>query len=82
MDYSLKFNDEAQAINILYDGEQPRYQNIDIIGTIYRNTGTPEEPIMIAIEGFHVNVRTNSPEIEMELEPFVVYPVTPSRVWA
>jgi len=79
-DYSLKFTSEAQATAVLYDAETPRYPNIDQIGTIYRNVGTPEEPVMEATAGYHVNVRT---EVEApELDAYAVFPVTPVRVWA
>lgn len=80
MDYSLKFTDEAQAREVLFDGETQRYQNTDIIGTIYRNVGTPEEPVMEATAGFHVNVRTS--EAAPELDAYAVFPQTPVRVWA
>jgi hypothetical protein len=73
IDYSLKFIDEAQALAVLFDGETPRYQNIDIIGTIYREDGTQSE-------GYHVNVRTF--EEAPELVAYQVFPVTPVRVWA
>lgn len=79
-DYSLKFTDEAQALEVLFDGETQRYQNIDLIGTIYRNTGTPEEPIMEATNDFHVNVRTDAEA--PELDAYAVFPQTPVRVWA
>jgi hypothetical protein len=72
-DYSLKFSDEAQATAVLFDGETPRYQNTDVIGTIYRDDGTQSD-------GYHVNVRTS--EDAPELVPYQVFPVTPVRVWA
>lgn len=80
MDYQLRFPSEAQALEVLYDGETPRYPNIDQIGTIYRNTGTDEEPKLEATEGYHVNVRTvdDAPELDAS----AVFPQTPVRVWA
>lgn len=80
IDYSLKFSDSVAAMEVLLDGENLRYPATDIIGTIMRNTGTEEEPVMEATPGFHVNVRTA--EEVPDLEPFRVYPVTPVRVWA
>lgn len=72
-DYQLKFVDEAQAMSVLFDGETQRYQNTDVIGTIYRADGT-------ASDGWHVNVRT---DIEApELDAYAVFPLTPVRVWA
>ena len=79
-DYSLKFVDEAQAMSVLFDGETQRYANTDIIGTIYRNVGTDEEPVMEATAGFHVNVRTDAEA--PELDAYAVFPLTPVRVWA
>jgi hypothetical protein len=73
IDYSLKFTNEAQALAVLFDGETPRYQNTDIIGTIYREDGTQSE-------GYHVNVRTS--EEAPELGAYQVFPLTPVRVWA
>ena len=62
------------------------YPNIDIIGTIYKPTGvmlTGEEgeyPEMVAIDGYHVNIRTK--EACPELEAYAVNVTTPYRVWA
>jgi hypothetical protein len=78
-DYSLKFTDEVAAMAVLMDGETLVYPNTDIIGIIYRNTGTNEEPVMVATDGFHVNVRTDEAP---ELDQYAVFPVTPFRVWA
>lgn len=127
-DFQLRFDNEAQALSVLYDTEpstkpvlvtdaaleavldslpladaetdqtvtnegktymadagkwfelvaydkpvQARYDNIDVIGTIYREDGTQSD-------GYHVNVRTF--EEAPELEAYRVYPVTPVRVWA
>ena len=95
-DYALKFIDEAEATSILYHKEGvieasegieadaghdvANYQNIDVLGVIYTNTGTLEEPIQTALDGWHVNVRQDS-ECP-ELEQYTVYPVNPRRVWA
>lgn len=93
-DLYLKFADEAEANSILYtvtpevlDDEgnviteaqtQPNYRNIDVLGVIYNNTD-PENPVVIP--GWHVNVRVID-EDTAPLEPFVVIPVNPRRVWA
>jgi hypothetical protein len=66
--------------------DKPNYPNIDIIGTIYKPTGTMltneegmEYPEMEAIEGYHVNIRnyTEAPE----LDQYAVVPTIPQRVW-
>ena len=82
IDYTLKFPDEATAINLLEQFTQTH--SIDVIGTIYKPTGeisTNEDgefPITAPIEGWHVNVR--GPEAT-ELEMFSVEAKTPVRVW-
>jgi hypothetical protein len=67
---------------------EPRqcYANIDTIGIIYKPTGETLQgedgpyPEMAPIEGWHVNVRLVN-EDAAALEPFVVEPNTPVRVW-
>ena len=61
--------------------------NVDIIGAIHKPDGTftkTEEgfqiPNFVELDGYHVNVRTNS-AIEA-LEQYAVTPATPHRVWA
>lgn len=66
----------------------PSYgSNVDIIGTIWKPDGTStttEEgypmPNMVALDGYHVNVRASA-EIQT-LDPYKVTPATPYRVWA
>jgi hypothetical protein len=66
--------------------EVPNYANIDTIGIIYKPTGEMLQgedgayPEMAPIEGWHVNVRLVGEDAEA-LEPFVVEPKTPVRVW-
>lgn len=74
-DLHLKFTDEAQAAEALdgYEG------SIDTIGIIYKRTGgTDEEPVMTALQGWHVNVR--GPETSI-LDGYKVDVATPVRVW-
>lgn len=88
MDYYLKFETEEQAAEVLYgsilleeSGEIvriPRYQNTDVIGTLYDVTG--EEPV--ALDGWHVNVRLLPSEDSAPLEPFATQPAHPRRVFA
>lgn len=80
-DYTLKFADEAEATAVLFTDGIPNYQNIDIIGTIYKQTGidADEKPIMTSLAGWHVNVRCDEAP---ELDAYAVFPATPMRVWA
>lgn len=61
---------------------------IDIIGTIYQPTGETTlvdgelVPVMAAVPGYHVNVRTTSQDVADALADLRTYPVTPVRVWA
>ena len=85
-DYCLRFDTEAAASEVLFDDERPRYTAIDPIGVIYKPTGkrltTDEGEVdeMAPVDGWHVNVR-HSAEAP-ELEPYRVFPATPSRGWA
>jgi hypothetical protein len=85
-DYYLKFNDEAQANEVLttteIDTVTNNFVNVSTLGLIYKPTGaidTEGSPVMQAIEGWHVNVRTKKDAAE--IEAYRVYPVTPTRVW-
>jgi hypothetical protein len=66
--------------------EVANYANIDTIGIIYKPTGEMlqgedgEYPEMAPIPNWHVNVRLVGEDAEA-LEPFVVEPKTPVRVW-
>lgn len=67
--------------------DKPNYDNIDTIGTIYNPTGAVtvsedgmEVPVMVALEGYHVNVRHK--EQAPELDAYAVTPTNPRRVWA
>jgi hypothetical protein len=66
---------------------RPNYRNIDTIGVIYKPTGEMlqgedgEYPEMAAIPGFHVNVRLAPDEDGDPLQPYLVFPSTPVRVW-
>ena len=93
-DYMLRFADEAEATDHLYDvqadadgmaiGSTPRYFAIDLIGTIYEPAPDPlpEDYQPVPYLGYHVNVRHTAEA--PELDDFVVTPspVTPLRVWA
>ena len=77
------FNEEGEATEWM---DKPNYDNIDIIGTMYSPSGDLETidgfdvPVMVALEGFHVNIRnyTEAPE----LNAYGVSPTNPRRIWA
>ena len=97
-DFFLKFADEAEANEVLFTEQTnvqddvvetvlvPKYAAVDVVGVIYKPTGktlkTPEGPVpeMKPLPGWHVNVRHTAEA--PELEPFRVFPATPSRMWA
>ena len=86
-DYYLKFKDEVEANSVLFDGETPRFKNIDTIGTIYTPINKVDAdgyPVMAAVDGYHVNIRLVEGEAGTDLEAFRVTPEpsTPVRVWA
>jgi hypothetical protein len=66
--------------------DKPNYDNIDIIGIIYRPTGAVETvdgmevPVMADVGGFHCNIRNFSPA--PELEQYSVTPTNQYRTWA
>lgn len=75
-DLYLKFPDEATASQVLenYEG------SVDIIGKLFDIDNTdPENPVVTALEGWHVNTRGL---VTLELQAFSVIPTVPRRVWA
>ena len=66
--------------------DKANYDNIDIIGIIYRPTGAVETvngfevPVMADVGGFHCNIRNFSPA--PELEQYSVTPTNQYRTWA
>ena len=91
-DYALRFESEAAAAAMLFvpqEADQPmllRYDAVDVIGVIHRPTGeridTPEGPMPVTepLPGWHVNVRHRY--AVPELDPYVVRPRAPARIWA
>jgi hypothetical protein len=66
--------------------DKPNYDNIDIIGAIYKPTGAVtvnelgmEVPVMADVGGYHVNVRNYT--VAPELDQYAVVPTIPQRVW-
>lgn len=61
---------------------------ISVIGTIYQPTGETtivdgeSVPVMVALPGYHANVRTTSKELAVALDALRTHPTTPVRVWA
>ncbi|WP_429075608.1 hypothetical protein [Aeromonas veronii] len=61
---------------------------ISVIGTIRKPTGEKvivdgvEQDVMADVPGYHVNVRTSSPELAAALDALRTYPETPVRVWS
>lgn len=82
VDYMLKFDSKEHAETVLvalefladYDGQigPGPLGSTDIIGPIFKDG--------VQLEGYHVNIRTNT--IRDELEQYRVFPSTPVRVWA
>jgi hypothetical protein len=66
--------------------DKPNYDNIDIIGIIYKPTGEVETvegievPVMADVGNYHVNVRNYSEA--PELDAYVVVPTNQYRTWA
>jgi hypothetical protein len=68
--------------------DKPNYDNIDVIGAIYRPTGEytfvegSEEsvPVMADVGGYHVNIRNYT--VAPELDAYVVVPTNLYRTWA
>jgi len=66
--------------------DKPNYDNIDVLGIIYNPTGEVEMvdgfevPVMVAISGYHVNIRHNTEATE--LDAYTVIPTNPRRIWA
>jgi hypothetical protein len=77
----------AESGEAIEHESRPNHRNIDTIGIIYKPTGEMLQgedgpyPEMAPIEGWHVNVRLVDGEDGAALEPFVVEPKTPVRVW-
>lgn len=56
----------------------------DPVGLIYKETGEFDaewQPVMEQVDGWHCNLRMDG-ALPPALEPFVMAPVTPARVWA
>lgn len=62
--------------------------NLDIIGVIHRPTGNTIQqgeftvPEMVALDGYHANIRADLTDAQAALLPLIPKPNSPSRVWA
>ena len=69
--------------NVTATEPRPNFANISTIGIIYKPTGETDaegNPVMAALDGWHVNVRVVG-EDPTPLEQYAVTPATPVRVW-
>jgi len=64
-------------------------QMLDVIGTMYRETGTMltdgegmEYPEREAVDGYHANLRETLTDVQVAALPTVSAPATPYRIWA
>lgn len=58
---------------------------IDYVGTIHRPSGALDEegsPIMEPVEGYHVNLRGNFTQEQIDVLPIIDAPNNPQRVFA
>jgi len=92
-DFYLRFDTPADADAVLFDEQtnvegdtvetvkKVKYAAVDVVGVIYEPTGSvvDDEPVMAAVDGWHVNVRHNAEA--PELEAYRVFPDTPQRMW-
>lgn len=64
------------------EGREVAYYLIDVVfgtGTIFRNVGTDDEPVMERMPGFHINGRWIGPEEHIpDFGPALVMPDNPS----
>ena len=84
----LKFSSREEANHHLLDSDgNNKFRNTDVIGVIYKPTGETviqdelEQPVMQAIDGWHVNVLVLDEEDSSSLLEFVTHPTTPIRIW-
>lgn len=76
---------DADGITVTEVYSTPNFRNIDTIGQITKLTGELDDqgqPITQVLDGWHVNVFLMPDEDGSHLEPYTVYPSTPTRVWA
>lgn len=90
IDYYLRFDNKDIAYsalsNYVRDGELcgDALTSIDEIGIMYDTVvdildGNPVLVSKTEKPGYHVNIRTSE---ALNLDDYVIYPITPSRLWA
>lgn len=70
--------------NVTATEPRPNFANISTIGIIYKPTGETDaegNPVMAALDGWHVNVRVVGSEDDSVLGQYAVTPALPVRVW-
>lgn len=73
---------DEQGNVVVKASETPNYVNVSSIGIISKPTGEVDaegNAVMLALEGWHVNVRA---EASSALVQYQVFPAAPMRVWA
>jgi hypothetical protein len=64
----------------------PNYQNISVLGTVYMRPPEPTPPDYVPVPypapNYGVNIRLLDGEDITPLQPYLVYPKDPIRVWA
>ena len=80
------FSSTNPETNETYFHTPPHTGDIDIIGDIYESYGTYDEngnelTPPVVLPGYHMNIILNI-ELPEELNPFLVYPQSPYRVFA
>ena len=84
IDLFLKFTNEVAATEALYTDGNPNFAHIDTIGVIHKPTGQTDvegNPILAALDGWHVNVRVIDEDYSTVTQ-YAVTAKTPVRVWA
>lgn len=74
---------EEDGVTVTEAYTTANYANISTIGIIYKPTGETDaegNPVMAALDGWHVNVRVVG-EDPTPLEQYAVVPTLPVRVW-
>ena len=85
-EFELDENGEPTEIVKTESYLQPNYQNISVIGVVYKRPPipTPEDyvPEPYPAPNYGVNIRLLDDEDKTPLEPYIVEPRKPVRVWA
>ena len=85
-DLYLSFTDEKEANLVLYTNNLPNYQNIDVLGIVYKPAPIPIQegyvPEPYPSPNFGVNIRLMDDEDIDPLRPYIIEPTNPIRVWA